>query len=271
MILSSKQELHKNIDLIGEDRPLEDLLQANKSNGLRENLKRLGLIGATGAFFYACGNSSNDTATAAGCTLEEAKALIATGDATTLKANSSADASLLNAALGLEQEAIGLYTAAAGLPIWSATSGGTANAPAYLAIAGAFLAHHGAHAAELITQIKKLGGTPVTAKSATQYLSANGITNTALVTLPAVLLLAAKKELEATQAYSTLIASLKLIANASIFGRIAADEAAHYAIFRAAFAFLDPTVTADPFYKAASVDKLIPGAFPENWPSKPTA
>lgn len=260
----TKRELNKAIAEVGVEKAAE-------VSSRREALTRIGLISTTGALFYACGKGDDDTAVAdTSCkettdkALAEAKAKwekdakSATDKAS--MANKAADAELLNAALALEHEAVAVYSAAAGLPIWT---GG--NAPTYLEIAKAFAGHHATHAADLAKVIKDLGGTPVTAKSATDYFTANGISNPAALGLGDVLKFALSKELGAAQAYASLAAKLKIADDAGLFARLAADEASHYAIFRAAFTFLDPTVATEAAYKAATPNLIIPGAYPEAW------
>jgi rubrerythrin len=263
MKFSSKKELNKAIDAIGEGREVpgfesksEIIVQPNQ---FRESLKRFGALGATGALFYACGSSSKNSAGAAA----NCDAAIADAKKVTEAADKVNDVGLLNAALNLEFEAIQVYTAAAGLPIWTAAS--DASAPAYLAIAGAFLAHHGSHAGELAKVIKDLGGTPITTKTATEYFTANGIADPSALGLADVLKFALKKELGAAQAYAALSANMKFVPCAALFARLASDESAHYAIFRAAFTFLSPNVTSDAAYKAAAPADIIPGAYPELW------
>jgi rubrerythrin len=255
----TKREFNKTLRAVeeGKDSPLI-------VDSRREYLSRMGIIGATGALFYACGKSDGGSNASTSCQaeLDKLKADSEKALKDVSAANSLEDVKLLNAALGLELEAIEVYTAAAGLSIWT---GG--NAPTYLKVAGAFLGHHQIHAAELIAKVKALGGTPVVKKTAAEYFAADGITDPSTLTLVPVLQYALVKELGASQAYAALAGTMKDPVNAGIFARLAADESAHYAIFRAAFTFLDVVPGQSAVYNAAADAALIiPGAYPENWP-----
>lgn len=219
-----------------------DRIPEGAQAGRRQMLLRLGMTGVTGAVFYACGSKSDDTATAA-CSIDKV-----------------ADAGILNVALHLEQQAVAVYTAAAGLNIWT---GG--NAPTYKEIAVAFAGHHTKHAADLSATITALGGTPVTAKTTTEYFTANSISNPAALGLADVLKFAMRKELEAAKTYAKSAGKFSDPLNAGLFARLAADESAHYAIFRAAFRFLDSSVTEEELFKAKAPATIIPGSYPEDW------
>lgn len=70
------------------------------------------------------------------------------------------DVTILNVALGLELEAIAAYTAGAGSKLLSGAA---------LAMAGSFLKDHERHRDLLVAWIRRLGGTPVQAKSAYDF------------------------------------------------------------------------------------------------------
>src|SRR5262245_3450046 len=78
-------------------------------------LQNFGTIAASSAVLWACGNEGEDKAKASkrGMTAEGES-----GDAADPMAEAKADAEIVKVAMGLEQEAIALYTAAAGLDIW---------------------------------------------------------------------------------------------------------------------------------------------------------
>jgi|GEM_PF-4749378 len=241
MKIFTRRELTKALKDIDKDRTPEAAQPAR-----REMLSRLGMIATTGAVFYACGKDDDDVV----------------ADELTDAQKKEADAKTLNAALGLEQEAVAVYTAAAGLNIWT---GGAA--PTYKDIAVTFAGHHAVHAATLSAKIKELGGMPVTTKTAAEYFKISPLTGTTLIP---VLQYALKKELGAAQAYAALAGSFKDPMLAAIFAAHAADEAAHYATFRAAFTFIEKYVDATNIYSAAGGNEknIIPGATPDKWPSK---
>lgn len=132
-------------------------------------------------------------------------------------ADPAKDVSILNVALGLEQEAINAYQIGA--------ESGLLKKPA-LDVAVLFQSQHKEHAAALEATIKKLGGTAVTAKSQADYAKALGAGG--LKTGEDVLKLAAKLEKGAANAYLGVIPSFTDPALSQISGRIAADEAFHY-------------------------------------------
>src|ERR1700755_147850 len=75
-------------------------------------------------------------------------------------ANPGQDVQLLNAAIALEHEGIAAYTIAAGSGLLQ---------PAVVDIGVKFRGHHQRHRDELIKAVQALGGTPVAAKTDTQY------------------------------------------------------------------------------------------------------
>ena len=261
----TRREMNKAIKAIETDKETDAMKDER-----REALRRLGLISATGAFFYACGSSSDDNAVASTVCESEIKA----NAETELFKNKKNDIDLMNAALGLEQEAVVTYTTAASLSdIWLEETLRTA--PTYLEIAGAFRGHHAEHAAVLARYIKEAGGTPVTPKTFAEYQAAFAAADK--LDLPAtpagklvnVLKYAMKKELGAAQAYASLVPKLKIAEHQGAFANNAADEAAHYAVFRAAFLFVNPEVITDDTtgkYKALAAKNIIPGATPDQWP-----
>lgn len=87
---------------------------------------------------------------------------------------------------------------------------------------------HKQHNDALIGTIRKLGGKPVESKSLEEYAKALKVD--LLKTEEDVLDLAARLELGATNAYLGVITSFKDPALAKIAARLAADEAAHFAL-----------------------------------------
>src|SRR5688500_18805272 len=106
-----------NLVVAGKERQAADLSR-------RVWVQNLGVVSATGAVRWACGGGDDDKASADGPTEDPA-----------------ADAAIVKVALDLEDEAIALYTAAAGLPIWTAATDPAQKAldQAVLAIAASFL------------------------------------------------------------------------------------------------------------------------------------
>lgn len=131
----------------------------------------------------------------------------------------SQDAALLNAALGLEHEGIAAYQLGAQSKLLT---------PAVLGVAVTFQGHHKQHRDDLIAAVKRLGGTPVAAKSLDDYakdLGAGSLTSQA-----DVLKLALRLERGATNAYLGIIPSLTGTDLHVLAARTACDEAFHAAI-----------------------------------------
>ncbi len=152
--------------------------------------------------------------------------------ARTAKAASSdpkKDVGILNTALGLEQEAIGVYQVGAESGLLSA---GT------LKVAVAFQSQHKEHAAALEATIRKLGGTAVAAKGKDEYakvVMAAGPKNEA-----DVLKLAARLEKGAANAYIGVIPSFSDPMLAQVSARLAADEAMHFTALQTALGIALP-------------------------------
>jgi rubrerythrin len=144
-----------------------------------------------------------------------AKTTIQIADAAT------SDVDILNSALGAEQEAIAAYQLGA--------ESGLLKKPA-LDLAITFQGQHKAHADLLAATVKKLGGTPVTAKSVADY----HFPTDKLKSGTDVLRFAASLEKGAVSAY---LGAIPLFANrdlAHAAGSILGDEAMHWAILRQA-------------------------------------
>ena len=154
-------------------------------------------------------------------TLSAAAVTLLAGASGTARAQSSmsasADVNILNVALGLEHEAINAYQLGA--------ASGLLQKPV-LDVAVAFQSHHKAHRDALIATIEKLGGKPVMEKKLDDYakaLSADSLKNQA-----DVLMLAARLELGATNAYLGVIPAFKDSKLGQVAARLAADETMHY-------------------------------------------
>jgi rubrerythrin len=135
----------------------------------------------------------------------------------------SGDVSILNVALGLEHEAIAAYQLGAGSGLLS---------KGVLDVAVAFQGHHKAHRDALAATIQKMGGTPVAEKKLDDY--ARALNAASLKNQADVLMLAAKLELGATNAYLGVIPSFKDNKLGQIAARLAADETMHYTALQGA-------------------------------------
>lgn len=145
-------------------------------------------------------------------------------------ADPAADAKILNVALGLEHEAINAYQLGA--------ESGLLQKPV-LDVAVLFQSHHKEHAAALEATIKKLGGTPVAAKSKGDYATA--LNAGSLKNQTDVLMLAARLERGAVNAYLGVIPSFGDAQLAKIAGRLAADETMHWTALAGALGQALPT------------------------------
>ena len=127
------------------------------------------------------------------------------------------DSGILNVALTLEHEAINAYQLGAG--------SGLLQKPV-LDVAVLFQSHHKAHRDALIATIQKLGGTPVAERAAADY--AKDLKADTLKTQLDVLMLAARLELAASNAYLSVIPAFTDGALGKVAGRLAADETMHW-------------------------------------------
>jgi rubrerythrin len=129
------------------------------------------------------------------------------------------DLTILNVAVGLEHEGINAYAIA--------LKSGLLNEQ-HVKAATKFQDDHKQHNDALIATILKLGGKPVAAKTLDEY--ARDLKVDQLKTEEDVLDLAARLELGATNAYLGVVTAFKDPALAKIVARLAADEAAHFAL-----------------------------------------
>jgi rubrerythrin len=139
--------------------------------------------------------------------------------------NESQDVAILNVALALEHEAINAYQLGA--------ESGLLQEPV-LETAVLFQGHHKGHRDLLVVTIQKLGGKPVPARPVGEY--AKALKAETLKTQADVLVLAARLELGATNAYLGVIPSFKDEALAKVAGRLAADETMHWTVLNGALA-----------------------------------
>jgi rubrerythrin len=129
------------------------------------------------------------------------------------------DVGILGVALGLEHEAIAAYQLGA--------ESGLLQKPV-LDLALLFQSHHKAHRDALVATIQKLGGKPAAAKSNADYAAALGAGG--LKNQTDVLMLAARLELGATNAYLGVIPSFGSRDLAKVAARLAADETMHWTL-----------------------------------------
>ena len=129
------------------------------------------------------------------------------------------DVDILNVALGLEHEGIAAYQLGAESKLLE---------PKVLKVAVKFQDDHKVHRDLLASAIKKLGGTPVEAKSQAEY--AKSLKAASLKSQKDVLELAARLELGAVNAYLGVIPSFKDRELAKVSGRVSADETLHWTI-----------------------------------------
>jgi len=163
---------------------------------------------------------------AAGVTTLSAAAIAVLGGCKTMAATPMAsenDVNTLNVALGLEHEAISAYQLGA--------QSGLLQKPV-LDVAVLFQTHHKQHRDALMAAIKQMGGTPVAAKSMDDY--AKELNAASLKSQADVLMLAAKLERGAANAYLGVIPSFDNKDLAQVSGRLAADETMHWTVLASA-------------------------------------
>ena len=160
-------------------------------------------------------NASKVVLSASAVALLGGKDVLAAGKPADVKS----DIAILNVAVGLEYEGIAAYAIALQSGLLS---------PSHVKAATKFQDDHKAHNDALIGTIKKMGGTPVEGKSIAEYAKALEVDK--LKNEDDVLSLAARLELGATNAYLSVIPALKDSQLAKIAGRLAAEEATHFAL-----------------------------------------
>lgn len=171
-------------------------------NGGRRKLLRVG-----GASFL----SATAVALIAGCEKMASQAQAQT--------NPAGDVQILNVALGLEHEAISAYSIAAGSGLVT---------KAVLPVAVTFQGHHKEHRDALIATIRKLGGTPVAAKSDGEV--AKSLNAASLKNQTDVLRLAQRLERGAANAYLGVIPSFSDKGLSQVSAKLASDETGHWMV-----------------------------------------
>jgi len=129
------------------------------------------------------------------------------------------DVNILNVAVGLEYEGINAYSVALASGLLGENATGAATK---------FRDDHRRHNDLLIRTIRQLGGEPVEEKTEAEYIEALGLDR--LSNEKEVLELARRLELGATNAYLGVIPSFSNPDLAKAAGRLAADEASHFAL-----------------------------------------
>ena len=175
------------------------------------DLRRRGLLRGSGITVL----SASAVALLAGCE----KMAVAQGSGSGNGASAANDVGILNTALALENEAISAYQLGA--------QSGLLQKPV-LEVAVLFQTHHKEHRDALIATIRKLGGTPVPAKSDAEV--AQALNAAALKSQTDVLRLAQRLEKGAANAYIGVIPSFGDRNLAQVSARLAADEAMHWTV-----------------------------------------
>ncbi len=140
-------------------------------------------------------------------------------------ADPAEDVTILNTALGLEHQAIGVYQVGA--------DSGLLKQPA-LNIALLFQSHHKAHRDALIAAIQKMSGVPVPPLTTGEY--AKSFNASTLKTQTDVLQLALKLEIGAVNAYINVIPAFQDRDLAKLSGRLIADETMHWTALQSTLA-----------------------------------
>lgn len=136
-----------------------------------------------------------------------------------MKGDAGKDVAILNVALGLEHEAIAAYQIGAESKLLKQP---------VLGVAVQFQGHHKEHRDALIATIQKMGGRTVAAKPMQEYADALNVKT--IKTAGDILVLAARLEKGAANAYLGVIPSFSNGDLAKIAGRLAADETMHWTV-----------------------------------------
>lgn len=142
----------------------------------------------------------------------------------------SDDVAILNVALHLEYEAINAYQLGA--------ESGLLQKPV-LNVAVQFQSHHKEHAEALVATIRKMDGTPVEPRRIAEY--ADALNADMLKNQTDVLMLAARLEKGAANAYIGVIPAFDDTGLAQVASRLAADEAMHWTVLTSALGQSTPS------------------------------
>lgn len=136
-----------------------------------------------------------------------------------MKGDAAKDVAILNVALALEHEAIAAYQIGAESKLLKQP---------VLGLAVSFQSHHKEHRDALVGTIGKLGGKPVAAKSMQEYAEALNVKS--IKSANDILVLAARLEKGAANAYLGVIPSFSNLDLAKVSARLAADETMHWTV-----------------------------------------
>jgi rubrerythrin len=136
-----------------------------------------------------------------------------------MKGDAGKDVAILNVALGLEHEAIAAYQIGAESKLLKQP---------VLGVAVQFQSHHKEHRDALVATINKMGGKPVAAKPMQEYADALNVKM--IKSAGDILVLAAKLEKGAANAYLGVIPAFSNGDLAKVAGRLAADETMHWTV-----------------------------------------
>jgi len=139
--------------------------------------------------------------------------------AQSMKGDASKDVSILNVALGLEHEAIAAYQIGAESKLLKQP---------VLGVAVMFQSHHKEHRDALAATINKMGGRPVAAKGMQEYADALNVKT--IKSANDILVLAARLEKGAANAYLGVIPAFSNGELAKVSARLAADETMHWTV-----------------------------------------
>ncbi len=136
-----------------------------------------------------------------------------------MKGDAGKDVAILNVALGLEHEAIAAYQIGAESKLLKQP---------VLGVAVQFQSHHKEHRDALIATIQKMGGRPVAPKAMKEYADALNVKM--IKSAGDILVLAARLEKGAANAYLGVIPAFSNGDLAKVAGRLAADETMHWTV-----------------------------------------
>ena len=160
----------------------------------------------------------------------------------------------LNNLLAAEYGAIVAYSA--GIPILEMPPVGdplAANGPALSVIATAWRAQHREHAAQLVTAITAIGGTPVVESTIT-FTAPTGFTPT----VRNVMVLACNAEKAAAIAYNQSVKTMSAASSRYIAGNIEGAETQHFVIL---YTLLKQVVAPNPAMLISMINEIAPKAF----------
>lgn len=169
-------------------------------------------------------------------------------------ATANPDIGPLNNLLAAEYGAIVAYNA--GIPILEMPPTGdplAANGPALSVIATAWRAQHREHAAQLVTAITAIGGTPVVESTIT-FTAPTGFT----ANVRNVMVLACNAEKAAAIAYNQSVKTMNSASSRYIAGNIEGAETQHFVIL---YTLLKQVVAPNPTMLITMINEIAPKSF----------